>query len=273
MPDHPDLTDLVRRLKRAASTEKATAKALSRQLDELSRRLVKKFPEPRQNLIRQTIAYISSVAVDPTRENIKGLLETSAFSIAMRRKVDATFYTHNKNRDVYCDKLDDFVDAVRLVDRDILVLQNPFIILDGEASMPSVQSWSRPKSISAEYKKHLRNSRYPDKSRFSISVDAIEGIELQLFNRGCGLMTTATRIFFYGKFSNEIGELANRGAKTRYVRLQCDRGPRPTGRGTRVMIHAYPISMEEILNDFSKCTSSSEILLSIERKIFEVSVA
>lgn len=77
-------------------------------------------------------------------------------------------------------------------------------------------------------------------------------------------------IFFYGRFSSEIGQLANRGDMTCYVRLQCDRVPRPTGRGTRVKIHAYPISYAEVLKDFSVCSSRAKLLNAIEQRVFEI---
>lgn len=269
MPNHPDLTDLVRILRRNASTEKVTSRQLSRQIVEICRRLWKKFPEP-QPVLRRTIESLSSIAVNPHRENIKSLLDTPEFKIALCRMVDATLYTHQKSRDIYCGLLDDYLDVVRLVGCNRLILQNAFVLLSDESIRPCIQSWARPKSKSAEYKKHLRSSRHPEKSKFSLPIDVIEAIELVLFNRGCGLMSGASRIFFYGKFSGEIGELASRGGKTCYVRLQCDRGSRPTGRGTRVEIHAYPVSFGEIISDFANCTSSADMLKSIERQVFEL---
>jgi hypothetical protein len=269
MPHHPDLTDHIAKLRRQLSNDKASDKQIESQVKEIGRRLRKKFPNASGSLLK-AIINLEANGPQPSRANLLTILNTANFKNALRRTVDATYHSAVKTNDIYCALLNDFIPSVRVTNRNRLIIENSFVALANGSKQPAIQSWSRPASKSAEYNRHLRNSGNRKKSKFLLPTDAVEELELVLFNRGVGYLKSVSKMFFYGQFSGLVGRLSDGKTPVTYVALQCDRCPRLVGRGTRLEIHSYPISRSEIASDLAAVSGTSDFLQRLDQQILDL---
>jgi len=243
---HPDLSDLIRRLLAAVNIGTARIN-LQPIANEIALRIRRKHD---RLLLRENIHLINWADAVRNAPNQIGVYSANPrFNVIQRRDIDIVFHYKIKGNTIYSTHFNLDVETIRSPQR--LILENPYIALHQNNFKEGIQSWSKMKSISFTYRRHLPNTKYKGKSRFLTGID-IYAIELLLFRSAYGLMTNSNQVFFYGFFNSDIGTLPN-NHRTRYVAMQCDRKIRPSkkSKGTSVEIHSYPISRTELLNDFA----------------------
>jgi hypothetical protein len=130
-------------------------------------------------------------------------------------------------------------------------------------------SWSRRLSISKStgknpYKKHLHEPRYNGREA-KYNADVVPAlVESAAVKNGLGY-GRADRLFFFGRFASPVGQTGRGGGRseTHYLKVQLDRVARETtprllksGRtsrhlqGMEIHMHGYPISEQELRDDF-----------------------
>ncbi len=260
------LTIIIKKIKQIIKNSSVNESALSSTIIEACRLLDKKFPTiPKA---KEYSILLNSNAKAPNYQNIELLLKDQIFKQLLKRKVDTTYYLNNKDKEIYSRYLGDFLDCVRLPNR--LLIENPHKALEDNFSGFSIQSWSKPKSKSLDYNRHLKTSRRnKNKSYFTVSNDIVRKIELLIFNHGYGRMKNENKICFYGKISKDIGYSKNKNFVS-YICVQCHRTKREKGTGTRVEIHSYPVSFDEIKEDFLGCPINIREL--IDKREFDVPI-
>jgi hypothetical protein len=224
-------------------------------ITEACRLLDKKFPTLDDARKYKYILLSYSKIKDFNYQNLESILENKNFQRLLKRKVEATYYLIPQVKEIYSPYLNDLLDCVRLPNR--LLIENPYKAFEDNFSGFSIQSWSRPflksKPRKNQYNRHLKTSKNKDKSIFSVSNDIVVKMELIVFNQGYGKMNNEDQIYFYGRFSKEIGYLEDKESVSSYIRVQCDRARPKKGTGYCVEIHGYPVSLNDIKNDFSGC--------------------
>jgi hypothetical protein len=243
---HPDFPELIGQLHSAVNNGagRATLHPIANRLaDKIRRKHIRLFNHENISLVQ----WVNAVRNAPNQ--IAVYSANRDFNVIQHRDIDIVFHYKPRGNTLYSPFYNLDIETVRTHQR--LILENPYIALNPNNLKEGVQSWSRPKSISFTYKRHLPHTNYKGKSRFLPGID-IRSIESILFHNAYGLMNNLHQIFFYGLFDGDIGNLSN-NHRTRYVALQCDRILRPLRRwgGTQVQLHSYPISRAELINDFS----------------------
>lgn len=122
----------------------------------------------------------------------------------------------------------------------------------------NVESWARPSSVSrplteSSYSRHYENGGSKQKSLFFGNYEFIKPLEYVVFNRGVGLLLTATTMHLYAEFEKPIGK-STKGDLLKHMRLVVTRERRPPVRkndvtrktGWMVRIHGYPVGIEDL---------------------------
>lgn len=261
-----NLPNLIKRLKGLIDEDSPESK-IQKLADEIARRLKIKQDRFRTNPnIKNFHEWSAIVRENPS--NIEYLLTVKEFECWIRRDVDISFTLGIEGKTIFSKEFD--VEVINKRFKNRILLENPYLALDVGYDGIVVQSWSRPKSISYAYKRHLPNKRKgrtrrtenADKSKFFRNIDIV-GLEELMFNQSVGVMTSIDTIRFYASFDKEVGYHQG-GEKTEFVRMECTRLRRQKDRGFKCNIHAYPYNKHLLNRDIG----SSEIVNKIiENKI------
>lgn len=258
---HPTLTELVKQLQQAVSNNQ-NQHVLVDIGNEISRRILTKH---NRLSTREAIYDLQNWAglVQNAPDQIDTFVHDPDFIIIQKRDVDIINHFSQSNQSLFSNQYQINLDVICFSKR--MIFENPHIAL--ETNYTSIQSWSRPKSISNIYGRHLPTSRYRRKSRFLLGIN-IKDLEYQLFQHAYGVLESENRIFFYGIFSNNVGVLPpQHNINTNIVKMQCDRVRRQRGTGFRVEFHGYPISQNELQRDFYR---NNHFLNLIQNNIFQL---
>lgn len=250
-PRVPNLVELIKLLENMVKAEDSQANM--KHITETIVRLMSKKRNRFQERYNITL-YNWDDALKASPDQIATFLENPEFQIILKRDVEITFLKSAKQKSIYSTDLDVIVENVRSKGR--IVFANPLRVIDSNRAV--IQSWARAKSISHEYNRHLSISRAPKKSKF-LKGAMLEDIEYELFPSALAILKSPDQMFMYGYFDSEIGTLPNK-EKTRYVKMQCDRGVRSSGRGYFTEIHSYPISEKEIHDELRSCSNFLDLL-------------
>ena len=129
--------------------------------------------------------------------------------------------------------------------QDRLLIKNPLSRND--------ESWARPSSHSKSRIRHHKTGGSNNASRFFGNYDFIKPLEYEVFNRGAGLLLTATKMRLYAEFEKPIGR-SKKGDRLNHMCLEVTRERRPPVRtngvtrksGWMVCIHGYPVGIEDL---------------------------
>lgn len=205
-------------------------------LDEIIPLLERKFKCIENSAIKSHIENIKSQAKNPTIENIRAILADVKVESLFKRASYSLFINSTATNRIYTNS--------GTICQSIFYKNH--ILLKNTLKMDIIQSWSSFNSQSLQYNRHLKESKVPKKSKFSLKSTQVIKLEKILFEKGIGILNPDSTIFFYGRFNKDIGMVTNKN--TCYVRMQCDRVSARKGYG--VNVHAYPISYCELIRNF-----------------------
>ncbi len=191
---------------------------------------------------------------------ISTFFQNPDFNILQKRDVDIVFYYLPSTPRIYSPKHNSVISVVG--DQRRILFNNPYNV-----GNVHIESWSRPKSISYSYNRHLPTSTIPRKSRYLPGVDIIT-LEYNLFERAYGILTKPSQIFLYGICNRYIGKLPPQYTQlTNLVKMHCDKVRRHVGAGFRLEFHSYPIDIKDLQTDLG---SNHQFMPLIKNLVFSI---
>jgi hypothetical protein len=255
---HPTLDELIKKLQAIVSANQNQS-VLNNLGAEIQRRILLKHSRLSQyNNIYQLQQWATLVGNAPNQINT--YLTDPDFLILVKRDIDIVHNFSQTTPSLYSRIHQITLNVDRYPTK--MIFTNPHSV-----GYRSLQSWSRPKSISISYGHHLPSSRSRKKSKFQRGID-IKTIEYALFSDAYGILYNSDKIFLYGAFSSPIGKLPSpNNNTTKFVKMQVDRVRRLVGTGFRVEFHSYPIDQNQLQQDFG---SNHPMINYIQNNVFQI---
>ena len=229
------LRGLVNKLKKAVA--ESEQKLQTQLAAEISRRFMIKYKRCSSNRFGYQIqAWADTIKASPNQ--IESLCELDEFKIILKRDVDITHHSSEKEVSLYSEDSKVPIEIVRFPNK--MIFLNPF--------KEKIESWARPKSISGMQGKHRPRHKNPHGSNFYEGLN-IEGIDLLLFKNAHGVIKNEREIYLYACFDDNVGTIKTTNKKSNIVRCRCERRKEGNGKNYCTELHSYPFSSTEFQRD------------------------
>jgi hypothetical protein len=208
------------------------------------------------NFDATVLSLISNPSLYKQRAEIPG------FTYFFRRNIDICIEDLGSHKLIYAKEQKKWIRAVMAPKR--ISLENPFFNRN--------ESWAKVYSISHVRKVHHSTSKSKDKSKFLGGFSYIEPLELLAYSNGLGLLLKPHLMRIYAKFDKDIGR-SKKGTAQQYICVECERIRRSEDskysnpskvRGFKVRIHGYPMTINELQDDFVDTPLTPSMLLTLK---------